>query len=219
MASDNASPKTSTEWWRVDTATLHARKQELEVIKRQVDAEQNVILAEINARGVRGCSGHSTLAALIFEDFRVTEKEAHARADRVLALHPGPAVGGDPEPPLAPLTAQAAAEGVIGGLAFDGSRGTAQNFGDLLHAQVAVESQHEGGSLPRRHGGQRGPHRDPVGVVRLPAGGFRRLGHQPEPRPPPAPFAVQPSRNRTRCPGRTCAAWSRSASSTTASTG
>ncbi|MFI0803230.1 HNH endonuclease, partial [Amycolatopsis lurida] len=84
MASDDASQRTSTEWWRVDTATLHARKQELEVLKRRLDAEQNAILAEINSRGVRGCSGHSTLAALIFEDFLVTDKEASARADRVL---------------------------------------------------------------------------------------------------------------------------------------
>ncbi|MER6665641.1 HNH endonuclease, partial [Amycolatopsis japonica] len=64
MSSDDASPKTTTEWWRVDTAMLHARKQELEVLKRQLDAEQNAILAEINSRGIRGCSGHSTLAGL-----------------------------------------------------------------------------------------------------------------------------------------------------------
>ncbi|MFI9452291.1 DUF222 domain-containing protein [Amycolatopsis sp. NPDC052450] len=119
MASNDASPTTPTEWWRVDTATLHARKQELEIIKRQADAEQNAILAEINARGVRGCSGHSTLAALIFEDFRVTDKEASARADRVLALHPGPGIGGGTVPPLAPLTAAAAAEGAIGGSQID----------------------------------------------------------------------------------------------------
>ncbi len=119
MSSDDAPPKTTTEWWRVDTATLHARKQELEVLKRQLDAEQNAILAEINSRGIRGCSGHSTLAGLIFEDFLVSDKEAEARADRVLALHPGPSIGGDPEPPLAPLTAEAAAEGAIGGGQID----------------------------------------------------------------------------------------------------
>ncbi|EME61575.1 hypothetical protein [Amycolatopsis decaplanina] len=110
---------TRTEWWRVDTATLHARKQELAVLKRQMNAEQNAILAEINARGVRACSGHSTLAVLIFEDFQVTDKEAGARADRVLALHPGVGVGGGVVPPLAPLTAEAAAEGAIGGSQID----------------------------------------------------------------------------------------------------
>ncbi|MEU3768227.1 DUF222 domain-containing protein [Amycolatopsis keratiniphila] len=119
MASNDAPPETPIEWWRVDTATLHARKQELEVLKRQLDAEQNAILAEINSRGIRGCSGHSTLAGLIFEDFLVSDKEAAARADRVLALHPGPSIGGDPEPPLAPLTAEAAAEGAIGGGQID----------------------------------------------------------------------------------------------------
>ncbi|GAB3711246.1 HNH endonuclease signature motif containing protein [Amycolatopsis oliviviridis] len=119
MANDSASQTTPTEWWRVDTAVLHARKQELEVLKRQLDAEQNAILAEINLRGVRGCSGHSTLAAMIYEDFHVTEKEAKDRADRVLALYPGPSVGGDPAPPLAPLTAGAAAEGAIGGSQID----------------------------------------------------------------------------------------------------
>ncbi|SFJ53975.1 hypothetical protein SAMN04489731_1241, partial [Amycolatopsis regifaucium] len=88
MASENSPQGVRSEWWRTDTATLHARKQEIEILKRQLDAEQNAILAEINNRGVRGCSGHSTLAALIFEDFHVTDKEAGRRADRVLALHP-----------------------------------------------------------------------------------------------------------------------------------
>ncbi|WP_229908214.1 DUF222 domain-containing protein, partial [Amycolatopsis oliviviridis] len=119
MASSDRPQTTRIEWWRVDTAVLHARKQELEVLKRQLDAEQNAILAEINTRGVRGCSGHSTLAAMIYEDFHVTEKEAKARADRVLALYPGPSVGGDPVPPLAPLTAGASAEGAIGGSQID----------------------------------------------------------------------------------------------------
>nr|WP_272482582.1 DUF222 domain-containing protein [Amycolatopsis sp. BJA-103] len=119
MASDNRPQTTRTEWWRVDTATLHARKQELEVLKRQLDAEQNAVLAEINIRGVRGCSGHATLSAMIFEDFHVTGKEADARADRVLALHAGVAVGGDLVPPLAPLTADAACEGAIGGSQID----------------------------------------------------------------------------------------------------
>ncbi|WP_328286132.1 hypothetical protein [Amycolatopsis orientalis] len=100
MASDNRPETTRAEWWRADTATLHARKQELEVLKRRLDAEQNAILAEINNRGVRGCSGHSTLAAMVFEDFLVTDKEAGARADRVLALHPNVVVGGEVVPPL-----------------------------------------------------------------------------------------------------------------------
>uniref|UniRef100_UPI00056759B3 DUF222 domain-containing protein n=1 Tax=Amycolatopsis orientalis TaxID=31958 RepID=UPI00056759B3 len=119
MASDNRLHAVCSEWWRADTATLHARKQEIEVLKRRLDAEQNAILAEINNRGVRGCSGHSTLAALIYEDFHVTDKEAEARADRVLALHPGVVVGGEVVPPLAPLTADAAAEGAIGGAQVD----------------------------------------------------------------------------------------------------
>ncbi|OXM56707.1 HNH endonuclease [Amycolatopsis thailandensis] len=120
FVADSDRPETTrTEWWRVDTAALHARKQELEVLKRRVDAEQNAILAEINARGVRGCSGHSTLAAMIFEDFLLSDKEARDRADRVLALYPGPSIGGDPEPPLAPLTAQAAEEGAVGGSQID----------------------------------------------------------------------------------------------------
>ncbi|WP_410659012.1 DUF222 domain-containing protein [Amycolatopsis sp. lyj-112] len=118
MASENSSPSTCTEWWRADAAALHARKQELEVLKRQLDAEQYAILAELNARGIRGCSGHSTLAALIGQDFHVSEAEAKLRADRVLALHPGPGFG-DPTPPLAPLTASAAAEGAIGGGQID----------------------------------------------------------------------------------------------------
>ncbi len=56
---------------------------------------------------------------MIFEDFHVTAKEADARADRVLALHAGVAVGGDRVPPLAPLTADAAREGAIGGSQID----------------------------------------------------------------------------------------------------
>ncbi|OKA08620.1 HNH endonuclease signature motif containing protein [Amycolatopsis regifaucium] len=119
MASENSPQGVRSEWWRTDTATLHARKQEIEILKRQLDAEQNAILAEINNRGVRGCSGHSTLAALIFEDFHVTDKEAGRRADRVLALHPAVVVGGEIVPPLAPLTAEAAAEGAIGGGQID----------------------------------------------------------------------------------------------------
>ncbi len=84
-----------------------------------MDAEQYAILAELNSRGIRGCMGHSTLAGLIFQDFLVSEKEAGARADRALALHPGVVVGGDVAPPLAPLTAEAAAEGAIGGGQID----------------------------------------------------------------------------------------------------
>ncbi len=56
---------------------------------------------------------------MIFEDFHVTAKEANDRADRVLALHAGVAVGGDRVPPLAPLTADAATEGAIGGSQID----------------------------------------------------------------------------------------------------
>ncbi|MEU3621799.1 HNH endonuclease [Amycolatopsis coloradensis] len=120
MASENTSQASApTEWWRVDTATLHARKQELEVLKRQLEAEQYAIFAELNARGIRGCSGHSTLAGLILQDFHVSKEEASARADRALALHPGVSIGGDKEPPLAPLTAEAAAEGAIGGGQID----------------------------------------------------------------------------------------------------
>ncbi|MEU3628257.1 HNH endonuclease [Amycolatopsis coloradensis] len=119
MASDNSLQGARTEWWRADTATLHARKQEIEVLKRQLDAEQYAILAELNTRGIRGCSGHSTLMGLIFQDFLVSEKEASARADRALALHPGVAIGGGVVPPLAPLTAEAAAEGAIGGGQID----------------------------------------------------------------------------------------------------
>ncbi|MEV6907676.1 DUF222 domain-containing protein [Amycolatopsis sp. NPDC051071] len=119
MASENTPQPTRTEWWRVDTATLHARKQELEVLKRQADAEQCAIFAELNARGIRGCSGHSTLAGLILQDFLVSKEEASARADRALALHPGVSIGGDTVPPLAPLTAEAAAEGAIGGGQID----------------------------------------------------------------------------------------------------
>ncbi len=89
------------------------------MLKRQLDAEQYAILAELNSRGIRGCSGHSTLTGLIFQDFLVSEKEASARADRVLALHPGVAIGGDAVPPLAPLTSEAAVEGVIGGGQID----------------------------------------------------------------------------------------------------
>ncbi|WP_181774573.1 HNH endonuclease signature motif containing protein [Amycolatopsis pittospori] len=119
MASENSPPSACTEWWRVDTATLHARKQEIEVLKRRLDAEQYAIFAELNTRGIRGCYGHSTLMGLILQDFHVSEKEASARADRALALHPGVALGGDIVPPLAPLTADAAAEGAIGGSQID----------------------------------------------------------------------------------------------------
>ncbi|MEU3628029.1 DUF222 domain-containing protein [Amycolatopsis coloradensis] len=100
-----------TEWWRAYTATLHVRKQEIEVLKRRLDAEQYAILAESNSRGVRGCTGHSTLMGVDFQDFTVSEKEASARADRALALHPGVVIGGDVVPPL---TAEAAAEDAIG---------------------------------------------------------------------------------------------------------
>ncbi len=119
MASDNSPQPTRTEWWRVDTATLHARKQELDVLKRQAEAEQYEVFAELNARGIRGCGGHSTLMGLILQDFLVSKEETAARADRALALHPGVSVGGDTVPPPAPLTAEAAAEGAIGGGQID----------------------------------------------------------------------------------------------------
>ncbi|WP_414937736.1 DUF222 domain-containing protein [Amycolatopsis sp. cmx-11-51] len=135
MASENSPQTACTEWWRADTAALHVRKQEIEVLKRRLDAEQYAILAELNARGVRGCYGHSTLAGLIFQDFQVSQKEASARADRALALHPGVVGGGDMAPPLAPLTAEAAAEGAIGGGQIDAVIGALSRVPSLVPAE------------------------------------------------------------------------------------
>jgi Domain of unknown function (DUF222) len=112
-------PEATTEWWRVDGSTLVTEYLNLERLKRRAEAEQGRILAEITNRGVRDATGYGTLTAFIREAVFVPHTEAKARADRATALNPGRDLTGTPTAPLAPATADAARDGVIGSAQID----------------------------------------------------------------------------------------------------
>ncbi|MCU1681136.1 MAG: endonuclease, partial [Amycolatopsis sp.] len=118
MTSTDASA-TPTEWWRVDGPVLVTEYINLEENRRRTEAEQGRILAEIKRRGVRDTTGYGTLPALIRETVHASTTDALARVKRSDALHPGCDLTGTPTPPLAPATADAAREGVIGNAQID----------------------------------------------------------------------------------------------------
>ncbi|MCU1679345.1 MAG: hypothetical protein JWQ81_84, partial [Amycolatopsis sp.] len=110
---------TPTEWWRVDGPVLVTEYINLEENRRRAEAEQGRILAEIKRRGVRDTTGYGTLPALIRDTVHVSTTDALARVKRSEALHPGCDLTGTPTAPLAPATADAAREGVIGNAQID----------------------------------------------------------------------------------------------------
>jgi hypothetical protein len=119
VTSTDVPESTRREWWRVDKNTLLSRTVEIEIAVWKLLAEQYEVYAEIHRRGLRGVSGHASLAGLIEEDLRLTPADAKARAERVLALHPTPTFTGQDVPAVAPLTAEVAAEGAVGGAQID----------------------------------------------------------------------------------------------------
>jgi hypothetical protein len=119
MSLDSASATAPTAWWRVDADVLIAAAIELEEEKRRIEAEQGEMLAELERRGIRDATGYGSLRELIRDCFHVSSVEAKGRAERATALNTSREFGGHEKPPLAPLTAAAAAEGVIGGGQID----------------------------------------------------------------------------------------------------
>lgn len=119
MTSIDTPESTRHEWWRADKHVLLSRTLEIENAVRKLQSEQYEVYAEIHRRGLRGVSGHDSLAGLIEDDLRLTPADAKARAERVLALHPTPTFTGQDVPAVAPLTAAAAADGAVGGAQID----------------------------------------------------------------------------------------------------
>jgi hypothetical protein len=110
---------TATEWWRADADVLITEYVALERQKRRAEAEQGRILAEIESRGVRETTGYGTLGALIRDYASITSAEARVRVARAKALNPGRDLTGATTAPLAPATAEAAADGDIGAAQID----------------------------------------------------------------------------------------------------
>ncbi|MFD9892734.1 DUF222 domain-containing protein [Amycolatopsis sp. NPDC059027] len=119
MAVDSSTSATPTEWWRVDVACLLDRLFDSERIQRREAAVQGEVLAELQRRGVQDVTGYSNLARLLHETLNIPLAEAKTRATRALALNASHDLTSGEQPPAAPATAQAAAEGAVGAAQID----------------------------------------------------------------------------------------------------
>jgi hypothetical protein len=111
-------PTTLRGWWSLDAAGLtealrHKKKQ-----VRRLQAQLGEIVAEIESRGPLAEFGYPTTAALVQDMLHVSRKEATTMVDQARALNPIH-TGTVTVPPIAPLTATAAAEGAIGASQID----------------------------------------------------------------------------------------------------
>ncbi|GAA5116904.1 HNH endonuclease signature motif containing protein [Haloechinothrix salitolerans] len=86
--------------------------RDAEVLRNRAEAVQAAVLAEISSRGVFATFGYPSLAALQRDALRIGITEGRKRARRAERLHPT-RQGTAERAAAAPLTAQAAADGVL----------------------------------------------------------------------------------------------------------
>jgi hypothetical protein len=92
---------------------LTALLAEVEVVRRQLDALDQLLVAEADLQGVAGQYGRGSAANLLTGLLRVTPFEAKARVERARDLGPRRGVTGEPLGPILPATAAAVRAGAI----------------------------------------------------------------------------------------------------------
>lgn len=107
---------------------LNGLRQE-EQIQRQSAALQGAMLAELERRGIRDCTGYPDAISLVRGSLHLTLSEARTRVARARALNPLD----EPEPGTFPAaTAAAAHEGAIGAMQIDEILGSLAKLPDTL---------------------------------------------------------------------------------------
>src|SRR3954454_9227461 len=86
---------------------------ELEQRRRHLAAEEHVLIAEIDARGIAHERGMRSTAVLANRLLRISPGEARARVAAAAELGPRRGLSGEVLEPIYPLLAAAQAEGVI----------------------------------------------------------------------------------------------------------
>ncbi|MQA62163.1 MAG: DUF222 domain-containing protein [Actinophytocola sp.] len=99
-------------WWQATGQDLTEALRVAEQLRNRAEAVSAAVLAEMSSRGVFATYGYTSLVALQRDLLRVSTTEATKRATRAQLLHPV-REGASERPAAAPLTAQAAAEGVL----------------------------------------------------------------------------------------------------------
>ncbi len=99
-------------WWQSADTELAEALRTAEELRNRAEAVQAAVLAEIQSRGVFATFGYPSLAVLQRDLLRISNTEAKRRATRAKLLHPV-REGTSEKPAVAPLTAEAAAEGVL----------------------------------------------------------------------------------------------------------
>lgn len=108
---DHMAHITHPEFRRASTQELLNGLRQEEQIQRQSAAMQGAMLAELERRGIRDCTGYPDAISLLRGALHLTLSDARARVARAHALNPL----GDRKPGMFPAaTAAAASEGAIG---------------------------------------------------------------------------------------------------------
>ncbi|GAA5103504.1 HNH endonuclease [Haloechinothrix salitolerans] len=99
-------------WWQASDTDLTEALRTAEELRNQAEATQAAVLAEMHSRGVFATYGYGSLAVLQRDLLRISATEAKKRVQRAQSLHPT-CEGTHEKAAVAPLTADAAAEGVL----------------------------------------------------------------------------------------------------------
>lgn len=176
---DHMAHITHPEFRRASTQELLNGLRQEEQIQRQSAAVQGAMLAELERRGILGCTGYPDAVSLMRSCLHLTLAEARARVARARALNPL----GEPRPGTFPAaTAAAAREGAIGTQQIDEILGSLARLPDSLTDHDRELDEKKLADLARTGG---------PGVIRQAAKGMLAEhalnGHKlPDPRPEPA---------------------------------
>ncbi|MPY80416.1 MAG: DUF222 domain-containing protein [Actinophytocola sp.] len=99
-------------WWQSSDEELTAALRMAGELRNRAEAVTAAVLAEMSSRGVFATYGYPSLVALQRDLLRVSTTEAKKRSTRAELLHPT-REGASEHAAVAPLTAQAAGEGVL----------------------------------------------------------------------------------------------------------